>query len=343
MTSAITNLRCKRDGCKPEETGDCIDGLPLSDCPNRYVFEPVDEEFENVGSPLVDSDDGNGIRLHNGEPFSTVEADQHLRRHGATVVAFIGYPDAGKTTAAIMLYELSKRRQLDPFGFAGSNTIRGFQERTHKSLLASGRRTPDTVRTSGGAPVSFLHLRLQKFGQQGEPIELLLSDRSGEDFEKCLDNPYLCEAFPEISRANCHVFLIDGAKLANPDLASKHISNFKRLIIALNQCNLLSESGLVQIVLTKHDLVIQSEHREKALERFNIIIESIKSQLNGTVRITEHKLAARPLCSQYNLGNGLVDLINDWLPQKQETEYCLVIPKITTGTPYELLINTVSE
>lgn len=343
MSTVNTDFRCKRDGCTPEESGDCIDGLPLSDCPNRFVFEPVDEELADKDSSLVESSDVPGIRQHSGDALNTVEADLHLCKHGGTVVAFIGYPDAGKTTAAIMLYELSKRRQLDPFGFAGSHTIRGFQERAHKSLLASGRRTPETTRTSGGVPVSFLHLRLQKTGEQSEPIELLLSDRSGEDFEKCLNKPALCETFPEIRRANCHVLLIDGAKLANPDLASKHISNINRLVFALKQCNLLSESGLVQVVLTKHDLVSQSEHKEKALERFNLIIEDIKKQLNGTVRITEHKLAARPLCSQFNLENGLVNLINDWLPQKQETEYHLVIPTLTAGTPYDLLINTVRE
>ncbi|UOA07353.1 hypothetical protein [Methylobacter sp. S3L5C] len=343
MSTVNTDFRCKRDGCTPEESGDCIDGLPLSDCPNRYVFEPVDEEFVNIDSSLVKSFEADGIRHHNGEALNTTEADIHLRKHGATVVAFIGYPGAGKTTTAVMLYELSKRRNLEPFGFAGSYTIRGFQERAHMALLTSGRRIPDTARTTLGTPVSFLHLRLQKTGGDNESIELLLSDRSGEDFEQCLNKPALCETFPEIIRANCHVLLIDGEKLVNSDVASKHISDIKRLVLALNQYGLLSASGLVQVVLTKYDLVNQSEHREKALQRFNLIIEEIKKRLYGTVRITEYKLAARPLCSQFNLGDGLVNLINDWFPTKQEAEYHLVIPTLTTGTPYDLLINTVRE
>lgn len=344
MSTVNTNFRCKRDGCSPEESGDCIDGLPLTDCPNRYVFEPVDEAFADIDSSLVKSFEVDGVLHHNGEALNIAEADMHLRKHGATVVAFIGCPGAGKTTTAVMLYELSKRRHLESFGFAGSYTIRGFQERAHMSLLASGRRIPDTVRTPGNTPVSFLHLRLQKTGGDNESIELLLSDRSGEDFEQCLNEPALCETFPEIIRANCHVLLIDGEKLVNSDVASKHISDIKRLVFALNQYGLLSGSGLLQIVLTKHDLVSQSEHREKAFERFNLIIKDIKKRLEGTtIRVAEYKLAARPLCSQFNLGDGLVNLISDWFPQKQEAEYHLVIPTLTTGTPYDLLINMVRE
>jgi hypothetical protein len=344
MSTENADFRCKREGCIPEESGVCIDGLPLSDCPNCFVFEPVDEDLADVDSPLVESADISGIRHHNGEAFGTVEADLHLRRHGATVVAFIGCPDAGKTTAAIMMYELSKRRLLGPFGFASSYTIRGFQERVHTSLLASGRQIADTIRTSGGTPVSFLHLRLQKTEEQSEPIELLLSDRSGEDFEKCLNKPELCKTFPEVMRANCHVLLVDGAKLANPDVASKHIVHIRRLIIALNQGGALSASGLVQVVLTKHDLVSQSEHREEALQRFDLIISDIKNRLAQTVRLTEHKLAARPLsCTEFNLGDGLVNLISEWIPQKHTGEYRLVIPTLTAGTAYDLLINTIRE
>lgn len=348
MSTVIADFRCKREGCMPEESGVCIDGLPLSDCPNRFVFEPVDENLAGVDSSLVESDDEHVIRLHNGEALQIDEANLHLRRHGAFVVAFIGCPETGKTTAAVMLYELSKRRRLEPFGFAGSFTIRGFQERAHMSLLSSGRRVADTKRTSGGTPVSFLHLRLQKTGEPSEAIELLLSDRSGENFEQCLKSPRVCETFPEVMRANCHVLLVDGEKLSNPDAASNHIGEIRRLVFALIQCGAFAASGLVQIVLTKHDLVCQSEHREEALQRFDLIIEGLKKRLietglNETVRVTEHKLAARPSCPQFNLGDGLANLICDWFPQQQETEYRLVMPSLMTGTAYDLLINTVQE
>lgn len=344
MSAVSSDFRCKREGCIPEESGICIDGLPLSDCPNRFIFEPVDEELAAVNSSLMGYDEDHRIQLHNGEAFNIVEADILLRRHGVIVVAFIGYQYAGKTTAAIMLYELAKRRRLEPFGFAGSYTIRGFQERSHKSLVSSGRQVADTKRTSGSIPVSFLHLRLQKMGAQSESIELLLSDRSGEDFEQCLNTPGLCGTFPEVMRANYHVLLVDGEKLANPDTASKHIGEIRRLVLALNQCNALTASGLVQVVLTKHDLVCQSEpkHKEDALQRFDIIIKELKKRLPEAVRVTEHKLAARP-SSQFNLGDGLTNLISEWFPQSSEADYHLAIPKLTTGSAYDLLINTLME
>ena len=343
MSTSNPIFHCKREGCKPEDSGVCIDGLPLSDCPNRFMFKPVDEDMIEEVTSSTDSEEPLGRLLHNGESLSVLEADAYLRRYGATVVAFIGCPEAGKTTAAVMLYELSKRRKLGAFGFAGSRTIRGFQQRAHKSLLASGRSIAETERTSVGTPVSFLHLRLQCAGESNSSMDLLLSDRSGEDFVQCLNTPNLCSEFPEIMRADCHVLLVDGEKLMDPDEASKQISKVRRLFISLSQCGALSASGLVQVVLTKHDLVNCSDHKDATLQRFDDFVDNLKSR-SGEVRLTAHKLAARPsCCTNFNPGDGLGKLVDEWLPQKVKTEFHLYIPKLSDGTAFDLLINTVQE
>ena len=338
MSTGDQIFHCKREGCKPEESGVCIDGLPLSDCPNRFMFEPVDEDLI-VEAASTNSEEPLGRILHNGESFSVLEADEYLRRYGATVVAFIGCPNAGKTTAAVMLYELSKRRKLGAFGFVGSRTIRGFQRRAHKSLLASGRSVADTEHTSVGSPVSFLHLRLQSAGENDGFMDLLLSDRSGEDFVQCLDKPYLCSEFPEIMRADCHVILVDGAKLMNPGEAPRQIADVRRLFISLNQCGAIANSGLVQVVLTKHDLISCSKHKDATLQRFDDFVKNLRGRISGNVMLTAHKLAARPsCCTNFELGDGLGKLVSDWLPKKLKTEYHLSIPTLSNGTAFDLLI-----
>lgn len=327
---------CSREGCHPEDGSGCIDGIDESECPHRHAFTvPVDIEDSTHGLKQVEPVSLGTVRIHNGEALNTVEADAFLRKHKSTVVAFVGCPDAGKTTAAVMLYELLKRKRLDGLGFVGCNTIRGFQARSFKSLLASGLSEPDTERTRRSAPVAFLHLRVCRDPVKRIFSHVLLSDRTGEDFEACIGKPAICDTYPEISRADCHVLLVNGEKLISPDLAASHVGEVRRIFLALQRSPLKK----MQLVLTKFDKVEKSENKEFAVDHFNAIFQEF--QQRAQFPIVSHMLAARPNKGEELLGHGLRDIVLEWFPSDMPTvPFRKILPKLSEGNAYDLLVNT---
>lgn len=333
---------CEREGCNPAESG-CIDGLAVSECPRRLRIDPIEDTLvEEPSDPLVS---GPVKVVHNGDAFTFDEADAFLRRRGGRVIAFIGCPDVGKTTAAVMLYEMAKRRKLGAFRFAGSRTIRGFQERAHLALFSSGNKVPDTPRTPVSKPPSFLHLELLgRDAANGElRLNLLLSDRTGEDFLRAIEKPSLVLSYPEIERADCHVILVDGKRLADTDDGPRHLNQVRRLIRALADNKAFSTSDLLQLALTKHDEVLKSPNADGAFARFSLIVASAKNYVPTSVRVTEHKLAARPLTQDLALGDGLISMLNDWLPCLRPRHYTLSVPKLKSGRMYDRLNNILEE
>lgn len=338
MEDNIQLATCPREGCHPDDDDGCIEGLALKDCPNRHPFVVPQDPVDEPSIPRTEVAPPGTVRVHNGEAYTTEEVDIFLRRNNAIVVAFLGCPSTGKTTAAVMLYELLKRRRLPSLGFAGSNTIRGFQRRSFKSLLASGLRTPNTDRTSGNKPVQFLHLRVCINENPHAFHNLLLSDRTGEDFEACIAKPNLCASYPEIPRADWHVLLVDGLKLIQDDKAALHISEVRKIFASL----IKTEIKNLQVVLTKFDKVSTSINKAIAIQRFDGLIVDLEKRIKGVFAMTTHKLAARPSNDDALTGFGLDELVMAWFAcDAKPIVTRKYIPTLTNGAPYDMLLNTI--
>lgn len=338
MEDDIQLATCPREGCHPDDDDGCIEGLALKDCPNRHPFVVPQDSVEEPSIFRAEVTPPGTVRVHNGEAYTTEEADIFLRRKNAVVIAFLGCPNTGKTTAAVMLYELLKRRRLPSLGFAGSNTIRGFQRRSFKSLLASGLRIPDTDRTSGNKPVQFLHLRVCTNSNQHAFHDMLLSDRTGEDFEACIAKPNLCASYPEIPRADWHVLLVDGKKLIKDDKAALHISEVRKIFASLVK----TEIGNLQVVLTKFDKVSASVNKVIAVERFDALVADLKKRSKGLFAMTAHNLAARPSSDDALTGFGLDELVMAWFASDAKpVSVRKHIPILVDGAPYDMLLNTI--
>lgn len=335
-----SELTCTREGCHPELDEDCIDGLEIHECPHRkgivipFEIEVQNTEISNVGTAV------GTFRVHNGDGFTRSEADSFLRKSGARVIAVIGCPDAGKTTAAVMLYELLKRGRLGQFSFVGSKTIRGFQSRSFYSIFSSGLTEPETERTKGSMPVEFLHLSLHSETNENSVTDLLIVDRTGEDFEHCMKQPALCATFPEIERADYHVLLVDGKKLINDDLAALHANEVLRIFLSL----IRSKISNLQLVLTKYDKVLISTQRDIGVERFEALTNEVKKRLRSDTAFTVHYLAARPSLSEESehlLGKGLDELVSIWVARGNAArKFKKNIPILADGRPSDLLLNS---
>jgi hypothetical protein len=332
-------LTCTREGCHPELGNGCIDGLEAHECPHRNgILIPDEPEIEQLTIQNAAASIGT-IRVPNGDAFTRDEADIFLRKNGACVIAVIGCPDAGKTTAAVMLYELIKRGRLGPFSFAGSKTIRGFQSRSFHSIFSSGLSEPDTERTQGSKPVEFLHLRVSDGSGANFVSDLMIADRTGEDFERCMKQPSLCAKFPEIERADHHVLLVDGKKLVNDELAALHVNEVLRIFLSVIRVQITS----LQLVMTKYDKVLNSSHQDLAVERFKELEVEIRKRC-GQISLSIHYLSARPSLSDDNehlLGKGLEELMSVWMGKSNiSAVFKKTIPFLSDGRPSDLLLNS---
>jgi hypothetical protein len=269
-----------------------------------------------------------------GAALSIADADVCMlsapvdRRLG--VVALVGVPDCGKTTLLSSLYEVVRRNAGNHLGFAGSETIRGFEERCHLSRLASENETPDTPRTS--RELQFLHLSIVA-RQSGERVELFMSDRRGEQFQDVLDRPELAETLPEVRRADGIALLLDGGHLVDAQRRELAIAMVQRLAMAIR--GQLRESAAVQLVITKVDKIRAHADESTVRSRVDALSSRLSVMFGSPIRYRLHYVAARDLEGG---DNGLSELLGEWLvPPKRAVPEAAAVP--IGRTAFERLMN----
>ena len=124
--------------------------------------------------------------------------------------------ESGKTTLLTSMYESFQDAPFGGYEFAGSATLPGFEQRCHEGRIESEGLGAHTLRTPAAVGASFLHLRLRTEDESREFSDLLLSDISGELFDRAKDSTDECKALSFLRRADRLVLLLDGARLANP-------------------------------------------------------------------------------------------------------------------------------
>jgi hypothetical protein len=132
-------------------------------------------------------------------------------RRGTTVVLLMGEVATGKTT---LLCELWTRfllaGHIGDLCLAGSRTALAFEERSYLSRMRSQAAQPDTARSQVESD-GFLHIRAKR--DDNEPVELLLSDVSGEHFERVREGTALVDELPWVARVDRFAVFVDGQAL----------------------------------------------------------------------------------------------------------------------------------
>lgn len=333
MADAIQG-HCREPGCAAGQGGSCIENFDLEECANFIIGEPS-EDVELEAPPQTESEEAYEIvptRVSVG--FSQTEADAFLRETGGPIrtVAIVGDPDSGKTTLIASLYELLRAARLN-FGFAGSDTVRGFEHRCYLSRTASGRRKGVTMRTRLLDGLAFLHLRV--LGDQAEPLELILADRPGEDFEGMLTRPDEVVNLAELQTFGVVAFLIDGSKLADPAQRHAHTARIRRMILAMARSGMLQSSRRYQLILTKSDELDASEQKDAGRDVFRRFTDDLGSRFPDA-SFDVHEVAARPdEAGGVPFGFGLEAMATQWLARSSPPTSHSLSRVMPTGSVFD--------
>jgi len=293
-------LVCRVPGCGGPVAGVCLNGLSFEECP-----DVVPAGIGSTPAPAQEEEDERdhvATGLTSG--MTVAEADAFLRAHGGTVIATVAGPNVGKTTLIGTFYELAHRGGLPSLSFAGSETISAFEQFCFLSRAASRRAAADTARTPRRGSATFLHLRLA--GPNGGAHDLLLSDRSGEDFEEAVDSPDDLAGLDELGRADAILLLIDAERLHSAHQAET--ARVRRLLVALGHVR-VAVGKPVLLVATKLDRLAGDDQRDAVAQRARLLLDEVGKRMPNS-RAELHFTACRARPGEAMFGDGVGELLS---------------------------------
>lgn len=286
-------------------------------------IEVVDqvEISENEANLDVGVDETNNIfELPAGQALSIEDTYSITASESTKFVVLAGPSGCGKTTLLITLYQLFQKGAIGNFYFAGSQTLQGFEQRAFHTRISSNLSSPETVKTRRGISDSILHL---KFWDSKIKVmhNFLLSDFSGEDYSSAIANVELMqEDFGILRRADVIVIIIDGDRITEREFRNSTLQRTIELLKTMDNANLLSKSVVVEIVISKYDLVKKKCGNDSIISEY---INSIPSKILGRTEnlsdesIKFFEVAAMPKDDVCEIGFGLLQLLNSWTEIKE--------------------------
>lgn len=337
MTDVVEKRRCAKADCNFAEDGICVDDLPLDECPS-LTFE---QEEEGQEEPTEGGLTSSQIRtLPNADQLQSEDVDLLLRQRPATVVAFFGPAFCGKTTLIAEFYELVRVGVFGGYTFKSSDTIRGLEKRAFHARQQSGNADPDTMRTTRGEGLHFLHLQLATTsGNLQNPLDLVFSDRPGETVSEALDTPNSFAGMVEAGRASVLAILVDGEALASDDRRGTHLYECSAIVRCLAQEGVFSRRTQLQLVLTKYDVVSRSSDKETLEAAFDNFATRAADLVGADVwRTTVHKISCRPAGSELPAAFGIEPMFAEWLDGPSFVPKPVESVSVNTASDYDRLL-----
>lgn len=294
---------CRLPGCGGPVSGVCINNLAFDECPDVLEVEVSDREESAAPVRKVSPD---FVIVPGGHALDAVACDALLRQRGGTVVGLVAGPEVGKTTLIGLMYELLVRRRMDSFGFAGSDTLRGYDERCYLARTATNAAIADTKRTPAQDELSFTHLRIAR----GEArYDVIFSDRSGEHFERVMNQPNGIAEFQELRRADVILLLVDLTELLSE--SNLQFFRMRRWTMAMAQNGMLEDKA-VFLVGTKADVAARTPRSRAAGKALSDLAEDL-SRRTRSVPVLPRIVACRPRRGSTVVGEGVELLLAEIL------------------------------
>lgn len=299
---------CSNPDCSLSETGKCVDGFEVGQCPH-VTQDEVSSKTKTDEGFIAPEEKSSIVTIADAEILSIDKATDVLRAKKSCVITVIGPSDAGKTTFALCLYEALQHGPFHAWSFAGSLTLHAFEKRSHYSRILCGKPKPDTLRTPLSDGLGFLHLEIKD--QHADYLDILISDRSGEYYGNVANGIEGVDDIHEVSRADYLLFFIDGLRLGTDE---RHgvTSDIKILIRSLIESNVLRSNQRIGLVLTKYDQVNVSPYKERIESDFDKLASQILDTYgNKFPNIKTYKIAARPDEEVFQEPYGVVNLLEE--------------------------------
>lgn len=280
---------------------------------DEILNDEIDAEIENNDENVETLHSQDKFHIHSGEALSINEFYKIAAKESTKLLLFVGPVACGKTTMETSLYQLFYKKQVDDFYFAGSRSIQGFEQRSYYTRLKSKADLPKTQRTSIDDTQSFLHLRIW---EKSTNIinNLIMADLSGEAFINNIGNVTgVKERFDFAKRADYIIGILDGEKIYNKKTRNSVVSELIELLRTFKEADVVDENCVLQVVISKYDLVCKLENYEEVIDKVHSKINSNLAELFCNIEF--FSVAAMPLIATEHLqiGYGLNVLLRSWL------------------------------
>ncbi len=315
----MEELSCPNPDCRVAETGKCVEGFAINECPHQVESPSVSDEQPPIIESEPEVQDEGEIAVASGQILSISEATDVLCAGPTRVVAIVGPVESGKTTFGISLYGAFQHRPFDKWNFVGSLTLPAFEERCHLARLDSRRLTPETPRTPLSDGLGFLHLAVHS--EETGRVDLLIPERSGESYTAAADSQDECQNLHEVSRADYLLFFVDGKKLAGSE---RHgVKNEITLMVrAMIESGIMGQRHSVGIVLTKYDYVKDCDDFVGTEKYFSDLVIKLQAKFGSSVsEMKAFKIAARPEDDSTPPLFGVLEIFEEWLRPTRCIDY----------------------
>lgn len=302
-------MKCSNPNCNFDVDGSCIEGLSLGECPS--LSEDIDLELISP-DPLEPETDVELLNetvatkkqlLIGQSPLTEQNASDILKANSGKVISFVGPVGVGKTTLISSIYDIFNRNHNLDVKFGRSFSIYAFEKLCHSARVTSKGTVISTPRTSSSNGVGFYHISIVDSNDTRQ--EVLLADRSGENYIEMINDISLVHQFNELKRSDLICVLVDSSDLGN--VLTRHktrrqtIKLLNSVFAMFNQCHLPS----IALLLTKYDLVENTEREKACLLEVEKIQTSLSKESSITIPVIP--LAARPSLEE----NGKPDKIGE--------------------------------
>ena len=189
------------------------------------------------------------IYTYSGDALDYDEVYKYTTKNDAKIVIVAGEHASGKTTLEVMMYRMFLEGKNNLLQFAGSVTMKGFQERSIYLLKKSGKEEADVERTSA-TQRKFLNLSV--CNKNKNRVDLLFTDFAGELYK---NESVLREQKEYFGTAENVILTIDGEQLSKPRERRIVFVNLEILIRQLFANEILTKKSNLYLVCTKYDKV----------------------------------------------------------------------------------------
>lgn len=338
MDEAAPSLSCSKPECEVSKTGVCVEGhTPSESCPFFGQVTDTDlEDFDNdensESSDPQQAIDPSRAALSSGEALTPEEVDQFLLWRPARFVTIVGEFDSGKTTLICALYDRFLRGGFAGYLFGGSRTLVGLEKKSHHARIESGRVVPDTLRTSLSDGLKYFHFSLVPKEDMHSRVELMISDRAGEHYQKARNNSDVVSELIEVKKAQHVVLLMDGGRIADPVHRAGAMQSVRQTLRAFLDGGALSRTSRVQVVTTKVDLLEDHPAKDEIDTRLEEFRNRLKTDFGERLGILSFwEVAARDPQRGLPPAHGVEQLLASW---------CASTSVAVARAPLRIVLNT---